>query len=84
MMPLKVYNEKSYVTASKIKDYKNKTYIGCTVCEEWHNYQNFAQWHEEHYYEVPNEIMCLDKDILIKGNKEHRCKCQDYILYCPL
>lgn len=27
MFPLKAYNEKSYVTASKIKDYKSKTYI---------------------------------------------------------
>ena len=27
MFPLKVYNEKSYVTASKIQDYKNETYI---------------------------------------------------------
>lgn len=50
---------------------KHPTYIGCTVCEEWHNFQNFAQWYEEYYYEVPNETMCLDKDILIKGNKEY-------------
>lgn len=39
------------------------------VCEEWHCFQNFAKWYEENYYEVNNEKMCLDKDILIKGNK---------------
>ena len=45
------------------------TYENCKVCEEWHNFQNFAKWFEENYYEVDNEIMCLDKDILVKGNK---------------
>ena len=48
---------------------KCPTYIGCTVCDEWHNFQNFAEWYEENYYEVDNEIMNLDKDILTKGNK---------------
>lgn len=52
------------------KHKKNKpTYEDCIVAEEWHNFQNFAAWHEENYYEVPNEIMQLDKDILVKGNK---------------
>lgn len=44
-------------------------YIDCTVCEEWHNFQNFAKWYDENYYEIPGEKMCLDKDILVKGNK---------------
>ena len=44
-------------------------YIGCTVCDEWLNYQVFAQWYEENYYEVGNQIMALDKDILNKGNR---------------
>lgn len=48
---------------------KHPTYKDCTVCDEWHNFQNFAQWYEENYYEIPGEIMQLDKDILIKGNK---------------
>jgi hypothetical protein len=48
---------------------KYPTYIGCTVCEEWHNFQNFAEWYNENYYEIPNEMMHLDKDILSKGNK---------------
>ena len=50
---------------------KNITYQECTVCEEWHDFQNFAQWYDENYYEIPNEEMFLDKDILVKGNKEY-------------
>jgi hypothetical protein len=48
---------------------KYTTYKGCAVCDEWHNYQNFAKWYDENYYTVQNEKMELDKDILIKGNK---------------
>ena len=49
--------------------YKNPTYKDCYVCEEWHNFQNFAKWYNENYYEVGEETMCIDKDILNKGNK---------------
>lgn len=51
--------------------YHNKkiSYKGCTVCDEWHNFQVFAQWYDDNYYEVDNETMGLDKDILHKGNK---------------
>lgn len=48
---------------------KKPTYKDCTVCDEWHNFQVFAKWYDDNYYNVENEIMCLDKDILIKGNK---------------
>lgn len=48
---------------------KYPTYKSCYVCDEWHNFQNFAKWYEENYYEIEDERMCLDKDILIKGNK---------------
>lgn len=48
---------------------ENISYIDCIVCKEWHNFQIFAQWFEENYYEVEGERMHLDKDILIKGNK---------------
>ena len=49
------------------------TYINTQVCEEWLNFQNFAKWYEDNYYEVDNQTMHLDKDIITKGNK----------LYCP-
>ena len=48
---------------------KHLTYKDCFSCEEWYNFQNFAKWYEENYYEIEGETMCLDKDILIKGNK---------------
>lgn len=48
---------------------KFSTYENCKVCKEWHNYQVFAEWYYEHYYEIENEKMNLDKDILCKGNK---------------
>lgn len=48
---------------------KRPTYTECTVCEEWLNFQNFADWFENNYYTIDDEKMCLDKDILAKGNK---------------
>ena len=48
---------------------RNPTYIDCYVCDEWLCFQNFAKWYEENYYEIEGEKMCLDKDILNKGNK---------------
>lgn len=54
-------------------DYKlqenRPTYIGCTISEEWLNFQNFAQWYDNNYYEIEGQEMHLDKDILVKGNK---------------
>ena len=45
---------------------RNPTYIGCTVCDEWHNFQNFAEW----YTSQPNygKGFDLDKDLLVDGN----------------
>lgn len=48
---------------------KYTTYINCEVADEWLNFQNFAKWYKNNYYEIENEKMCLDKDILVKGNK---------------
>ena len=49
--------------------HKNVSYKDCTICEEWHNFQNFCKWYDENYYEINGERMEVDKDILIKGNK---------------
>jgi hypothetical protein len=51
------YDEKMHI--------KNPTYKNCLVCNEWHNFQNFAKWFEDNFI---NDCQ-LDKDILIKGNK---------------
>lgn len=44
------------------------TYIGCTICKEWLIFSNFKKWFDdpENGYQ---EGYCLDKDILVKGNK---------------
>lgn len=47
------------------------TYTICSVCNEWHNFQNFASWFEKNYYNLGEHKMCLDKDILLKGNKTY-------------
>jgi hypothetical protein len=49
------------------QQYKEKypTYKDVTVCEEWHNFQNFAKWHENNYIEG----FVLDKDIICKDCK---------------
>jgi len=48
---------------------KSPTYKGCSVCDEWLNFQNFGLWFDNNYYHVDTERMEIDKDILIKGNK---------------
>lgn len=52
------------------KEFKKfPTYSGCIVCDEWHNFQNFAKWFHENYYRIEGCKMEIDKDILVKGNK---------------
>ena len=48
---------------------KYPTYIDCEVDKKWLDYQNFAKWYENNYYEIEGQKMTLDKDILCKGNK---------------
>lgn len=45
-----------------------KSYEDCKICDDWLNFQNFAEWFYENLYEC-NEPICVDKDILIHGNK---------------
>lgn len=44
------------------------TYENKHVCEEWHNFQNFAKWYDENYYSINDDKMQVDKDILNKNN----------------
>ena len=41
---------------------------GCTVAEEWHNFQAFADWYDSHYPSDGNTYQ-LDKDMRVKDNK---------------
>ena len=59
---------------------KKPSYENCKVCQLWNNYQEFAKWDNENYYEVGNERMTLDKDILCKGNKVYS---PDTCVYVP-
>lgn len=43
------------------------TYRDCYVCEEWKCFSNFKKWFEDNHISG----YCLDKDILIKGNKKY-------------
>lgn len=60
-MFFRCYNEARLKSCPSYKD--------CEVCEQWHNFQNFAKWYEDNYYEIEGEKVDLDKDILIKGNR---------------
>ena len=42
---------------------KHPTYDGCSVVDEWHNFQNFAQWFEQNKPEISNSKLELDKDL---------------------
>lgn len=44
---------------------KNPTYIGVTVCEEWHSFMAFRAWMMTQDWEGKQ----LDKDIIVPGNK---------------
>ena len=48
---------------------RETTYKDCEVEDYLLNFQHMAEWIKNNYYEVPGEKMCLDKDILYKGNK---------------
>lgn len=56
------------------------TYEKCFVCEEWLNFQNFAKWVKENYYEIPNVKMHLDKDIIVLNNKQYA---PEYCCFIP-
>lgn len=46
---------------------KSPSYRGCSVCQEWLLFSNFKKWFDEHYVKGYH----LDKDILVKGNREY-------------
>lgn len=46
---------------------RKPSYIGCSVASDWHDFQDFADWFYNHV--DSGKGYCLDKDILIQGNK---------------
>ena len=56
------------------------SYKGCEVEKYLLNFQNMSEWLDKNYYKVPGEKMCLDKDILFKGNKVYS---RDTCIFVP-
>lgn len=59
---------------------KNPTYENVTVCDEWQYFSNFKKWFEQNYYQIGNEEMQLDKDIINKNNKVY---CPEFCVFVP-
>ena len=55
---------------------KFPTYIGVTVCDEWHSFGAFRAWWLDSY----REGWQLDKDLLVYGNREY---VPDSCIYVP-
>lgn len=49
------------------KSQKDVTYKDCTVCNEWLYFSSYLKWYKRNYVKG----WCVDKDILIKGNREY-------------
>jgi hypothetical protein len=69
--PYQVWNSMIHRAYDEKYHKRQPTYKDVTVCQEWWNFQVFADWFQENYYTIENEVMSLDKDILVKGNKEY-------------
>lgn len=73
----KINHPKAYTTwTNMLKRCYNKkakekkiTYKDITVCDYWHNSQNFVEWFEKNWKFYMDKNWHLDKDILLKGNK---------------
>ncbi len=52
-----------------------KAYIGVRVCEDWHNFQNFAGWAEE-YLDKIHKGFELDKDLMGTGKEYSPDNCR--------
>ena len=64
--------KRCYSENTKVRS-KTKSYRGVTVCKEWHNFQNFAEWcYKQEGFSSKDEkgkSYHIDKDILVRGNK---------------
>ena len=46
---------------------RQPTYEVCGVDKRWYNFQVFAEWYDNNRWS--EDCLCVDKDILVKGNK---------------
>jgi len=51
---------------------KHPAYRDATCCDEWLSFANFLEWcNKEVDYKGKPEGMCLDKDLIVRGNKTY-------------
>lgn len=81
-------NNKAYLTWQRMlgrcydpNNASRKNYEGCSVCQDWHNFQVFAKWFYENYPAQCIGEIHLDKDIIKKGNKVY---CPDFCKFVSL
>ena len=60
------------------KEFPNYEY--CFFNKDMLDFQKFGEWFDNNYYEIEGETMHLDKDILVKGNKEYA---PDKMIFVP-
>lgn len=81
----KVVNQKARILWASIirrcysEEDKYFRYKNVTVCEEWHNFQNFAKWYEENYKPEYMEGWHLDKDIIYPDSKQYSPKTCSFV-----
>jgi len=63
--PYRVWNSMLQRCYDSVFQNRQPTYIGCTVCEEWHLFSAFEAWMLAQEFEG----LALDKDIINQGNK---------------
>ena len=58
-----------------VENKSRTSYLNVSVCDEWHNFQNFAEWFYNQEFHVAKDEngkrYDLDKDILVKGSKTY-------------
>lgn len=63
------YNIISRCYNPNVPNYKSYGEIGIVVDDEWHNFSNFKKWFNDNYYDIGDEKLVVDKDILVRNNK---------------
>lgn len=56
------------------------TYKDCFIESSLLNFQNFVEWFKDNYFEIEEDRMELDKDILEKGNKVYD---REHMMFVP-
>lgn len=83
-VPTILHRHWRHVLERTVADREIKRYEDCQVVEDWHNFQNFAEWAVETKNSMRREengrLWHLDKDMVCKGN---RLYCPEYCVFLP-